>query len=257
MEVQIFKKEGLGELRAITDMENNIHFCLVDLCKILGLQTNKVKERISKDGWNLIPLTDSLGRNQNVTFVREPEFYKVCLQSRKSEAEPFVNWVVEEVLPSIRKHGAYFTPSKLEEVLTDPDLLIGLANELKKERQLRSEAEEQRALLQAQSVEKNRQIRQMQPKAEFYDEVTQSDQEYSLSKSAKIIGVGRNNLIKQLRKDGVLFRDRMEVTQKFTDRFSTRMSLQKKNGYSYPYIVANGKGLAWLKKHYSSQLTLI
>lgn len=88
---------------------------------------------------------DRLGRKQEATFINESNLYKTIFQSRKKEAEKFTEWVTSDVLPSIRKHGGYLTPEKVEEALLNPDVIIRLATELKEERQKRITAEKTKA----------------------------------------------------------------------------------------------------------------
>lgn len=88
--------------------------CLADVCKVLNLQPNKVKARLSMRGWNTIP-TPTYNQHgamveQQMTFITEPNLYKCIFQSRKKEAEAFQDWVCSEVLPSIRTNGGYMVP---------------------------------------------------------------------------------------------------------------------------------------------------
>lgn len=71
--------------------------------------------RLEKDEWNQIQVTDSLGRQQNTTIINESGLYKVILRSDNPEAKNFMNWITHEILPSIRKHGAYITSAKMED----------------------------------------------------------------------------------------------------------------------------------------------
>lgn len=79
-----------------------------------------------------------------VTFIPESDVYRLVLRSKMPAAERFVDWVTSEVLPSIRKHGAYLSPSKIEEVLSDPDTIIRLATTIKQEKEQRAIAEAER-----------------------------------------------------------------------------------------------------------------
>ncbi|MGS7182773.1 Bro-N domain-containing protein [Streptococcus pyogenes] len=132
MELQVFTNEQFGEVRTAT-INNQIYFNLNDCCQILELSNpRKTIERLNKDGVTTSDIIDSLGRTQQANFINESNFYKLVFQSRKPEAEKFADWVTSEVLPSIRKHGAYMTEQTLEQALTSPDFLIRLANELKR-----------------------------------------------------------------------------------------------------------------------------
>jgi len=117
------------------------------------------------------------------------------MRSDKPQAEPFQDWVCGEVLPSIRKHGAYMTNDTLEKALTSPDFLIQLATNLKEEQQKRIEAEQK--------------IRSDAPKVLFADAVSTSRRSCLIAELAKIlqqngIKIGQNRLFEWLRKNGYL-----------------------------------------------------
>lgn len=105
-EIRIFESPQFGQIRTAGTPDEPL-FCLKDVCDVLELQINKVKERIKEDGWISIPLIDSMGRTQVATFVNEPNLYRVIMRSNKPQAEAFQDWVCEEVLPTIRKQGYY------------------------------------------------------------------------------------------------------------------------------------------------------
>lgn len=99
---------------------------------------------------------DTLGGPQKINVVNEDGLYDVILDSRKPAARRFRKWVTSEVLPSIRKHGAYMTPDTIREALADPDTLIMLATRLKEETEERQRAQEQ--------------VRELAPKARAYED---------------------------------------------------------------------------------------
>lgn len=109
-EVKIFENADFGTIRTCGSSEQPL-FCLADVCKVLGLQTNKVMDRLPEAGWNTIPVrsesSNGVVQNRNMIFINEPNLYKVIFKSRKKEAEAFVDWVTGEVLPTIRKTGRY------------------------------------------------------------------------------------------------------------------------------------------------------
>lgn len=109
--VQEFNNSALGKCRVIGNQENPL-FCLKDVCEILEISNNSdVKASIINefgDGVDLIyPIVDNLGRTQEATFITEPQLYFVLMRSDKPKAKPFRQWVINEVLPSIRKTGGY------------------------------------------------------------------------------------------------------------------------------------------------------
>lgn len=200
--IEIFKNDRFGEVRVAGTSENPL-FCLVDICKVLELQVTPTKNRLKQDGVSLIKgvskTTNQYGitteQEVTLTFINEQNLYKVIMRSDKPQAEPFQDWVCGEVLPSIRKHGAYMTNDTLEKALTSPDFLIQLATNLKEEQQKRIEAEQK--------------IRSDAPKVLFADAVSTSRRSCLIAELAKIlqqngIKIGQNRLFDWLRKNGYL-----------------------------------------------------
>jgi phage antirepressor YoqD-like protein len=189
--LQIFKNEKFGEMR--TAEINNIPFaCLADVCKILDLeQVSRVKSRLNPDGVTISKVIDSLGREQNATFINESNLYKVIFQSRKPEAEEFTEWVTNEVLPSIRKNGGYIAG---QETLSDDELI-------------------QKALLVATNKlkEREKQLEEQRPKVLFANSVETSATSILIGDLAKLIkqnghDIGQNRLFKWLRENDYLIK---------------------------------------------------
>lgn len=206
-ELQIFSYES-NEVRTI--MRNGAPwFCLMDVCRVLDLSSpHKVAERLDPDDLTGIKIRSG-GQYREMTFVNESGLYTVILRSDKPEAKPFRKWVTSEVLPTIRKHGAYMTPDTIEKVLTDPDTIIRLATILKEE-------QEKRRALEAQ-VEADR------PKVLFADSVSASKDSILVRELATLlkqngVSIGQNRLFAWIRENGYLIRrrgsDRNMPTQK-------------------------------------------
>ena len=169
---------------------------LSDVCKVLELSTPaRVAERLDEDEVSQTHTIDKMGRTQKSTIINESGLYNVILRSDKPQAKPFRKWVTSEVLPTIRKHGAYMTEETLEQALTSPDFLIKLANQLKDEREKRVALEQQA------EIDK--------PKVIFADSVSVSTTSILVGELAKIIkqnGVdtGQNRLFAWMRENGFL-----------------------------------------------------
>ena len=138
---------------------------------------------------------DTLGGEQSMTVISESGLYTLIMRSNKPEAKKFRRWVTSEVLPAIRKHGAYATPAKIDELLADPDAWIKTLTALKNER------EEKLAL--AAQIEAER------PKVLFADSVAASSTSILVGELAKIlrqngVEVGQNRLFEYLRSEGYL-----------------------------------------------------
>ena len=244
--IQIFNNPSFGEVR-VTELNGEPMFCLSDVCKVLGLTAKGVAQRLGDEVISNYPIIDNLGREQNAIFVNEDGLYDAILDSRKPEAKKFRKWVTSEVLPSIRKHGAYLSNEAIEKTLTDPDYLIKLANTLKEERLKRIEAESRAAVLQITNDE-------MKPKAEFADAVMGSSDAIDMRKAATTLnmGIGRNKLFELLRENGVLDRHNIPY-QTYIDRgyFRTiESTYNKPDGSSCINIktVIFQKGLDFIRK---------
>lgn len=123
-------------MRILTDKNSDPWFSGQDVCNILDTGTNHLREYLDEDEITNIRTTD-IGQNggKAPVFVSEPGLYKLIMRSRKPEAKEFQRWVTHEVLPAIRKHGAYMTQQTLDKALTSPDFLIQLATRLKEEQE--------------------------------------------------------------------------------------------------------------------------
>lgn len=109
------------------------------------------------------------------SWITEPEFYKLAFKASNDVAEKFQDWVATEVLPAIRKHGAYMTGEKIEEILSDPDTIIKLATDLKAEREGRLIAEQR--------------VNELTPKASYYDLVLKNQSLVTITQIAKDYGM--------------------------------------------------------------------
>ena len=173
--IEIFKNSSFGEVRVARNENGDPMFCLADVCAILDLQTNKVKERLNPDGWNTIPVIDAIGRTQQATFISEPNLYKAIFQSRKPEAEQFTDWVTSEVLPSIRKTGGYIVARAEDtpEIIMARAYLIATDTIERKNKEL-AEKERTNSILKA-SLEANK------PKLDYYNEVLKASNGHTIT----------------------------------------------------------------------------
>lgn len=201
--IQIFQNEQFGKVRIAMNESDEPLFCLADVCNVIGIaNARNVRSRLEEDDVHQMDTIDSLGRNQQVTFITESGLYDVIIRSDSEKAKPFRKWVTSEVLPSIRKHGAYMTQETLEKALTSPDFLIQLATNLKEEKQKRIEAEQK-----AEVAEQK--IQQDAPKVLFADAVSTSQRSCFVAELAKIlqqngVNIGQNRLFSWMRENGYL-----------------------------------------------------
>ncbi|OHD13477.1 MAG: hypothetical protein A2Y41_00330 [Spirochaetes bacterium GWB1_36_13] len=221
------------------------YFKLVDVCNILDLENSReVRRRLDSEGVIIIDggLNNDLGGNINTktTFISESNLYDVILDSRKPEAKKFRKWIINEVIPSIRKDGAYLTDNKIDEILTNPDTIIKLAMQVKESRQ-REKALEHK-------------IEEDKPKVEFYEAVAENKGLISVQEFAKLVGIGSNTLFQILRKEKILFHQdgRNLPFQKYLNAgyFKIREEFFEKQGERQLYIrvYITGKGQGWLRR---------
>lgn len=244
-EIRIFENSEFGQIRTAGTPDNPL-FCLIDICKALELTVQNTKKRLNKKG--VYPIhTLTQGGEQQLLYVNEQNMYKVIMRSDKPQAEAFQDWVCGEVLPSIRKHGAYMTTEVIEKTLADPDFLIRLATELKNEKQARMLAEKE-------SARKQVQLELQAPKVEFYDTVTKSESMFDMNEVAKVLNfknVGRNNLFKILRAKGILDAKNQPYQEYVAAGYFKLVENNKViNGKTrvFPQTVVFQKGLDYIRK---------
>lgn len=132
MQISIF---NFNQSQVRVEIHNNEpYFCLKDVAGILEIKDTKSKNfNLKKDGVENFPLTDALGREQETTFINEPNLYRVIFRSNKPEAVKFQDWIFEEVIPQIRKTGSYQTSGSLKTKTALPNgLTLEQQDEIKK-----------------------------------------------------------------------------------------------------------------------------
>lgn len=128
--IQIFKNETFGEVR-VAEVNGEPLFCLLDVCRVLDLSNSRqVKARLEDGVISNYPITDSLGRTQDATFINEDALYDVIFDSRKPEARAFRKWVTSDVLPTLRKTGEYHIAPRKALPATYAEALRQLADEV-------------------------------------------------------------------------------------------------------------------------------
>lgn len=192
MEIQTFNFEN-QQVRTI-EIENEPYFVGKDVAEILEYKEahKAITRHTDEDDRMKYPITDSFGRTQQAYVINESGLYSLILSSKLPNAKKFKRWVTSEVLPTIRKHGAYLTPDKIEEVLLNPDTLINLATQLKQEREARLIAEQR--------------VNELTPKATYYDLVLANKSLVTITVIAKDYGMSGKAMNKLLHELGVQYK---------------------------------------------------
>lgn len=175
-------------LRTLTDEAGEPWFVAKDVCDILEISNpSDALKRLDDDERSRF----NLGRQGETNIVNEAGLYVLVLGSRKPEAHEFKRWVTHEVLPSIRKHGAYMTQQTLDKALTSPDFLIQLATKLKEEQE---------------------KVKELEPKAKALDDFTNVPDALLVRDAAKLLSnnsniqIGEHELRQWLVDNGWIYR---------------------------------------------------
>lgn len=200
-QLQVFNNEELGQVRTVIQGED-VWFIAKDVCEVLEIKNTTVAiQKLDSDEVTKFNLG---GLSGETNIINESGLYSLIMTSRKPQAKAFKKWVTSEVLPSIRKHGAYMTDQVLEQAVTNPDFAIGLLTKLKEEKEKLAAAQQQ--------------IVQQQPLVTFAEACMQSDKSLKVSEVAKLaakhnIKIGQRQLFAKLREWNLMFKRSTEPTQ--------------------------------------------
>ena len=186
-EIKIFENEQFGKVRTL-EHNNDVYFVAKDVADILGYQNGSrdINLHVEEEDRLKYKISTS-GQLREQIIINESGLYSLILASKLPQAKQFKRWVTNEVLPSIRKHGAYMTDEVLKESLTSPDFIIRLATELKEEK-------EKRKALEVENTIKTQQIGELKPKADYVDKILKSKSLMTITQIAKDYGMSGTKL---------------------------------------------------------------
>lgn len=217
-DIQIFKNDSFGVVRTV-EVNGTPYFVGKDVAVILGYTNPQkaIRDHVDDDDKTV---NDSFRVNGTaVVLINESGLYSLILSSKLPKAKEFKHWVTSEILPTIRKHGAYMTEQTLEQALTSPDFLIQLATQLKEEK-------EKSAQLESTVSKQNELLERAKPKICFANCVQTAETSILVGELAKIlrqnnIEIGQKRLFEWLRQNGYLIKsgsDRNMPTQYSMER---------------------------------------
>lgn len=191
--LMIFENPEFGAVRSIL-IDGEPWFVAADVCKALELEkTNRALSRLDDDEKGAHSVSTPGGR-QRMSIISESGLYSLILGSRKPEARAFKRWITHEVIPSIRKHGAYMTDSLLDALEAHPEAVPEYLNHLRSEN--------------ARNRELTRRLRLALPKAEYYDAFVDPADCTNIRTTAKELGVPEKQFTRYLEEKKYLFRDK-------------------------------------------------
>lgn len=190
-QVQVFNNVEFGDVRVIMQDEQP-WFVGKDVASVLGYTNTRkaLLDHVDNEDKNTVTIRDGNKGNPNQVIINESGLYSLIMSSKLPSAKQFKHWVTSEILPTIRQHGAYLTPEKVEEVLMNPDTIIKLATQLKAEREGRIKAETA--------------LKAATPKVEYYDEYMNREETFTVTFVANTLAMGQHQLYKKLREIGWL-----------------------------------------------------
>ena len=236
-EIQIFENPEFGQVRTV-EVNGEPYFIAADICNALELSNTTVAlDRLDDDEKSKL----NLGLSGGLTnCVNEYGLYSLVMASRKPSAKKFKRWVTHEVLPSIRKHGAYMTDEALYRAITEPDFLIQLATELKAEKEKRKVLEEK--------VECDK------PLVDFATQVSETSDLVDMAQMSKLardenINIGRNKLFAWLKDKKILLSNNTPYQRFIDQNYFAVKEVVKNTAYgtkTFPKTYITGKGQIYI-----------
>ena len=199
-QMEIFKNPEFGSIRTF-EQDDKVLFCGTDIAAALGYTNPRKAVRDHTRGGTKRSIGVQTGKKADGTpavqmvemlFIPEGDVYRLIVHSKLPSAERFERWVFDEVLPSIRKHGAYITREKLWEVATFPEAMMKLCSDLLAEREKNAALREKNAVLEG--------------KAAFYDLFIDLKHSTNLRTTAKELAVPERRFIRFLLEQRFVYR---------------------------------------------------
>ena len=210
-ELKTFNFDDLP-VRTLT-INDEPYFVGKDVAEILGYSRadNAIRNHVDEED-KLMHRFSASGQKRNMILINESGLYSLIFASKLESAKRFKRWVTSEVLPAIRKHGLYATDSVIEQTIQNPDYIITVLEQFKKERDGRLIAEQQ--------------VKELQPKATYYDLILQNKSLLSVTKIAKDYGMSAIAFNKLLHDLGVQYKqgDIWLLYAKYQDKGYTQTS---------------------------------
>lgn len=247
--IKIFNNAEFGEIRVML-IDDDPWFVGKDIAAALGYKdtVNALKAHVDeqdKTGWRI---TTQFGEKET-TIINESGLYSLIFSSKLESAQRFKHWVTHEVLPSIRKHGMYMTDNLLETAIANPDFVIGLIQNMKAEK-------EKSAALQMQNKQLCEKNEEMQPKADYFDDLVAWNLAVCFRGTAKELRIPERKFIQSLIEDGYIYRDKnrnlLPKAGKGDELFVVKEFLNRKNKHGGLQTRVTPKGRETFRLLYAS-----
>ena len=240
-----FNNPEFGEIRTV-EIDGEPWFVGKDVAEALGYErpADAIRAHVDSEDKGVGEMQTPGGRQQ-VTIINESGLYSLILSSKLPNAKQFKHWITADVIPSIRKHGAYATPITIENIINNPDFGIELLKSLKDE-------QEKNKALTAQNSQLTVDKQIMQPKADYFDELVDRSLLTSFTDAAKELGIKRKTFINFLIDKGYIYRDKKgnlvpKANNKAKDLFEVKQCSNQKTKWAGCQTLITPKGIETFK----------
>lgn len=238
-ELQIFNNPEFGEIRTIT-IDGEPWLVGKDVAAALGYSNPQeaIRNHVEDEDKGVSEILTPGGK-QKAPIINESGLYSLVMSSKLPTAKKFKRWVTYEVLPSIRKHGAYMTPDTLQAAILNPDTMIQLCQQLKSE-------QEKNAALKAENAKLTVDKQIMQPKADYFDELVERNTLTNFRETAKQLGVPPKRFLEFLIDHKYVYRDKRGKLLPYEDKniglFEVKETFNEKTSWSGTQTLVTPKG---------------
>lgn len=238
-ELQIFKNPEFGEIRTV-EVNNEPWFVGKDVASVLGYSNPQkaIRDHVEDEDKGVNEMFTPGGKQQ-LPIINESGLYSLILSSKLPNAKQFKRWVTSEVLPTIRKHGAYITPETLQEAILNPDMMIQLCQQLKAE-------QDKNAALKVVNSRLTVDNQIMQPKADYFDELVERNLNTGIRETAKLLGIGQKEFVAFLQDKKYLYRDKRGRLMPYMDKnnglFEVKECFNNKTNWAGTQVLITPKG---------------
>lgn len=195
-ELQVFNNSEFGQLRTVA-INGEPWLVGKDVAAALGYSDTFGALKKHVDGEDkLVCQIDSAGQKRDATVVNESGLYSLVLSSKLPTAKKFRRWVTSEVIPSIRKHGAYITPDTIDKMIATPEFGIKLLTALKDE-------QEKNRVLEAENALQKQAIADFEPIKQYVDTILESKGTLATTQIAADYGMSAQQLNRVLKEEGI------------------------------------------------------
>ena len=238
-ELQIFRNPEFGEIRTI-EVDNEPWFVGKDVAERLGYSNPQraIRNYVDDEDKGVTEMVTPGGKQQ-LPIINESGLYSLILSSKLPNAKQFKHWITSEVLPTIRKHGAYMTPETLQAAILNPDTMIQLCQQLKAE-------QDKNKVLQTENSQLVVDKQIMQPKADYFDELVERNTLTNFRETAQQLGIGQKDFINFLLDKKYIYRDKRGNLKAYADKndglFQVKECFNEKTKWAGTQTLVTPKG---------------